>query len=68
MLSLQEAFTKYFTKDEPSEISLNDTVYNFSADHSSIEKEDILNFNQDLVVKSDVKQYLVLLKQYLLDY
>ena len=29
-------------KDEQSEISLNGTVYDFSVNHSSIEKEDIL--------------------------
>ena len=32
-----------FTKDEQSEISLNGTVYDFSVNHTSIKKEDILN-------------------------
>ena len=34
---------KDFTKDRQSEISLNDTMYDFPVDHSSIEKEDICN-------------------------
>ena len=29
-------------KDEQSEISLNGTVYDFSVNHNSVEKEDIL--------------------------
>ena len=37
--------SKDFTKDEQSEISLNDTVYDFLVDHSSTEKEDILNIH-----------------------
>ena len=32
-------------KHEPSEISLNSTGYDFSVDHSSNEKENILNFH-----------------------
>ena len=35
--------SKGFTKDENSKISLHGTVYDFSVDHSSIKKEDILN-------------------------
>ena len=35
--------SKGFTKDEKSKISLHGTVYDFSVDHSSIKKEDILN-------------------------
>ena len=35
--------SKDFKKDQHSEISLNGTVYDFSVDHSSIKKEDILN-------------------------
>ena len=35
-----------FAKDEQSEISLNGTVYDFSADYSSIKKECILNIYQ----------------------
>ena len=34
-----------FTKDEQSEVTLNDTVYDFSVDHSSTKKEDILNIH-----------------------
>ena len=42
---------KDFTKDEMSEISLNGTVYYFSVDYSRIEKEDILNIHEYLMVK-----------------
>ena len=38
--------SKDFTKDEQSEISLNSSLYNFSVDHSSIKKEDILKIPQ----------------------
>ena len=38
--------SKDFTKDEQSETSLNGTVNDFSVDHSSIKKEDILNIHQ----------------------
>ena len=31
-------------KDKQSEISLNGTVYDFSVDHCSIKKEDILKY------------------------
>ena len=37
------SISKDFTKDEMSKISLNGTVYEFSADHSAIQKEYILN-------------------------
>ena len=47
--------SKDFAKDEPSEISLNGTVYDFSVDHSSIEKEDILNIHEYLMVKNNIK-------------
>ena len=49
---------KDFTKDKQSEISLNDTVYDFSVDHSSIKKEDILNIYDYLMVKNEIKWYL----------
>ena len=47
--------SKDFTKNGQSEISLNGTVYYFSVDHSSIEKEDILNIREFLMVKSNIK-------------
>ena len=37
--------SKGFAKDEQCEISLNDVVYDFSVEHSSIKKEDILNIH-----------------------
>ena len=46
-----------------SEISLNGTVYDFSVDHSSIKKEDIVNIHQ----YHYVTQYLFLAsKRYIL--
>ena len=47
--------SKDFTKDEQREISLNGTVYDFSVDHSSIKKENILNIHQYLMIKNDRK-------------
>ena len=44
-----------FTKDEQEEISLNDTVFDFSVDYNSIKKEDILNIHEYLMVKNNVK-------------
>ena len=44
-----------FTKDEQSEISLNGTVYDFSIDHISLKKEDILNIHQSLMIKHNIK-------------
>ena len=45
---------KDFKKDVQSEISLIDTVYDFSVDHSSIKKEDVLNIHQYLMVKINI--------------
>ena len=50
--------SKDFTKDQQSEDSLNGTVYNFSVDHSSLKKEDILNIYQYLMIKNNIKQCL----------
>ena len=41
--------------DKQSETSLNGTVYDFSVDHSSIAKEDILNINEYLMNKINIK-------------
>ena len=47
--------SKDFAKNEQSEISLNGTVYDFSFDHNSIEKEIILSIDKYLMVKSNIK-------------
>ena len=47
--------SKNLTKDEQTEISLNDTVYDFSADYTSIEKVDILDIHQHLIIKNNIK-------------
>ena len=73
--------SKDFTKDKQSKISLDGTVYDFSIDHSSIEKEDILNIHHYIMIKNNIKQcqenikkimillsFLCLLRKYLLDY
>ena len=44
-----------FTKGERSEISLNGTVYDFSVDHKSNKKEDILNIHQCFTIKNNIK-------------
>ena len=48
------SITKDFTKDEQREISLNGTVYKFSFVHSSIKKEDNINTNQALMIKTNI--------------
>ena len=47
--------SKGFTKDEQGEITLNCAVSDISVDYSSIEKEDILNNHEDLMVKNNTK-------------
>ena len=47
--------SKDFTKHEQSEIFFKWYVYEFSIDHSSITKEDILNIHQYLMVKNNTK-------------
>ena len=47
--------SKDFTKDEMSDISLNNTVYDFSVDDSAIWKEDILNGDEYLMKKNNIK-------------
>ena len=47
--------SKDFTKDEQSEIFINGTVYDFTVDHSSIQREDILNIHEYLMVKNNIK-------------
>ena len=41
-----------FTKDKQSKISLNGTICNFSVEHGSIKKEDILNIHQYIMIKT----------------
>ena len=60
--------SKDFTKDVQSKLSLNATVYEFSVDHSSIKKEDILNFHEYLIVEDNIKKCSCLLKKIFLDY
>ena len=42
-------------ESEKSKISLNANVYDFSLCHSSVEKEDILNIHEYLMVKNNIK-------------
>ena len=37
-----------------SNISLNGTVYDFSVNHNSVEKEEILNIDEYLMVKNNI--------------
>ena len=50
-----ESVSQDFTKDEHSQTSLNASVYDFSVDHSSINKEDILNIHQYLMIKNNIE-------------
>ena len=52
--------SKDFTKDEQKEMSLNGTVHDFSVDHISIKKEDILNIHQYLMIKYNIKLYKIM--------
>ena len=45
--------SKDFTKDEQSEFFLYGTLYDLSADHSPIKKEDAFNIHQYLMVKNN---------------
>ena len=47
--------SKDFIENEQSEISLNCVVYDFLVDHISVEKEDILNIHEYLMVKDNIK-------------
>ena len=47
--------SKDFTKNERNEVSLNGTAYDFLVDHSLIEKEEIFNIHQYLMVKNAIK-------------
>ena len=40
---------KEFTEDELGEMFLNNTIYDFSVDHSAIEKENMLNIHEYLM-------------------
>ena len=51
--------SKNFTKDDQSENSLSGTVHDFSVHHSSSTKEDILNIDQYLMVKNEIKQCFI---------
>ena len=54
--------SKDFTEDKQSEMSLFGTVYDFSVDHNSIKKEDILNIHKYLMVKTNTKIMIGFLK------
>ena len=44
-----------FSATESREVSLNKNVYDFSVDHNSIYKSDILNIHKYLMTKSTIK-------------
>ena len=44
-----------FSATESREVSLNKNVYDFSVDHNSIYKSDILNIHKYLMTKSNIK-------------
>lgn len=56
-----------YTKEEQNENIINGTVYDFSVDHTSLQKEDILNIPKYLMVKKYTKQCLGFIKKYLSD-
>ena len=52
-----------FRATESREVSLIENIYNFSVDHSSIDKSDILNIHKYLMVKNNIKKTLRLIRQ-----
>ena len=54
--------SKDFTNNDLKEISLNDTIYDFSVDNSAIEKEDILNKIKMMVKIFNI--YIITVKSY----
>ena len=46
------SISKDFTKNEWNKHFLNGAVHNFSVDHSSIKKQNILNIHQYLMIKN----------------
>ena len=50
-----ESVWKDFIKDEQNELSLNNSVYDFSVGHTSIKKKDILNIHECSMVKNNIK-------------
>ena len=48
--------------------NLDGSVCDFSVDHSSVKKDDILNINQHLMNKKSIRRSLDLSKKYLSDY
>ena len=55
--------SKYFSKDEQSEISLNGTVNDFLVEHNSIKKEETFVIYIYLMVRNNKKQSLGFLKK-----
>ena len=49
------SLSKDFTKEKQREIFLNCRVYDFSVGHSSVEKENIPNIHEYLMVQNNVK-------------
>lgn len=48
--------SKDFTKNQQSGVSLNSTVYGFSIDHSSTEKENILNIHEFTLISLSIHE------------
>ena len=44
-----------FRNTESREVSLNENVYDFSVEYSSIDKSDILNFRKYLMTMENIK-------------
>ena len=53
-----------FSATESREISLNGNVYDFSVNYNSIDKSNILNIHQCLMIKNNIRQCLVCLLHY----
>ena len=51
-----ESVSKDFIKNEQNALSLNNAVYDFSVDHSSVKKVDIINIHECFMVKNNIKK------------
>ena len=50
-----ESISDGFSATEFREVSLNENVYAFSLDYSSVDKSDILNIHKYLMTKNNIK-------------
>ena len=63
-----ESISDGFSNIKPRKASLNENVYDFSADYYSIDKPDILNIHMYLITENNIKECIALSNKCLLYY